>query len=174
MIQPVVPASYIAPPVHKAAPSCQNAPLCTPTSTRSLETFQKQIEAYTKSSRSLHEVHFEKTIKALEKAFANGALLRKEIGGLLEQNNEKRSRKSLKRTMVSQGKIMSYEDIVTVREQQAEREGAKKGKQSAKVQRRAVKATGREAKSPLSKEFQAAEAEIRTMDLEKHCTVLRF
>jgi hypothetical protein len=38
----------------------------------------------------------------------------------------------------------------------------------------AVKAAGREAKSPLSKEFQAAEAEIRTMDLEKHCTVLRF
>jgi hypothetical protein len=37
-----------------------------------------------------------------------------------------------------------------------------------------VKAAGHEAKSPLSKEFQAAEAEIRTMGLEKRCAVLRF
>jgi hypothetical protein len=69
---------------------------------------------------------------------------------------------------------MLYEDMVVVREQRVEREGAKKGKQSAKVRRRAVKAAEREAKSPLSKEFQAAEAEIRTMHLENHCTVLRF
>jgi len=174
MTQPVAPASYIAPPVPDADPSCQNAPLRTPTSARSLETFQKQMEACTEFSRGPHEVHLEKAIKALSKAFADGALLREEIEGLLEQNDEKRSRKSLKRTVVGRGKIMSYEDIVAVREQRAEREGAKKGKQSAKVRRRAVKAAGREAKSPLSTEFQAAEAEIRTMGLEKRCAVLRF
>jgi hypothetical protein len=130
MTQPVAPASHIALPVHEADPSC---PLRTPTSARSLETFQKQMEACTESSRGPYEVHFEKAIKALGKAFADGALLYEEIGGLLEQNNEKRSRKSLKRTAVSRGKIMSYEDIVAVWEQRAEREGAKKGKQSAKV-----------------------------------------
>ena len=159
MTQPVAPASHIAPPVSEADPLCQNAPLRTPTSARSLETFQKQMEACTESSRGPHEVHLEKAVKALGKAFADGALLREEIGGLLEQNNEKRGRKSLKRTVVGRGKIMSYEDIVAVREQRAERESAKKG---------------HEAKSPLSKEFQAAEAEIRTMGLEKRCAVLRF
>jgi hypothetical protein len=174
MTQPVTRASHIAPPVHEADSSCQNAPLRTPTSARSLETFRKQMEACTESSRGPYEVHLEKAIKALGKAFADGALLREEIEGLLEQNDEKRSRKSLKRTVVGRGKIMSSEDIVAVREQRAEREGAKKGKQSAKVRRRAANAAGHEAKSPLSKEFQAAEAEIRTMGLEKRCAVLRF
>jgi len=124
MTQPVAPASHIAPPVSEADPSCQNAPLRTPTSARSLEAFQKQMEACTESSRGPHEVHLEKAIKALGKAFANGALLREEIGGLLEQNDEKRSRKSLKRNVVGRGKIMSYEDIVAVGEQRVEREAS--------------------------------------------------
>jgi hypothetical protein len=100
MTQPVAPASRIALPVHKIDPSYQNAPLRTPTSAHSLETFQKQIEACTESSRGPHELYLEKAIKALRKAFADGALLREEIEGLMEQNDEKRSRKSLKRTVV--------------------------------------------------------------------------
>lgn len=61
--------------------------------------------------------------------FADGALLREEIEGLLEQNDERRSRKLLKRNVVGRGKIMSYEDIVAVREQRVQRDASKRSKQ---------------------------------------------
>jgi len=66
------------------------------------------------------------------------------------------------------GKIMSYEDIVAVREQREEREV----REASKVRR--VNAARCEAISPLPKELQAAEAEIRTMELGNHCDVLHF
>jgi hypothetical protein len=68
---------------------------------------------------------------------------------------------------------MSYEDIVAVREQRVEREAVKKGKQSSK-RRKGIVIARRETTSPLSKEVQVAEAEMRTMGLEKYCAVLRF
>lgn len=170
---PVASASHIPPPVHEAEPPCQNAPSRTPTSAHSLETFRKQMEAVSDLSLESHNAPLEKAVKALGKAFADGALLREEIQGLLEQNDEKRSRKSLKRTVVGRGKIMSYEDIFAVREQRVEREAVKKGKQSSK-RRKGIVMARREKTSPLSKEVQVAEAEMRMMGLEKYCAVLRF
>ena len=124
------------------------------------------MEADTEASLGPHNMLLGKAVKALGKAFADGALLREEIEGLLEQNDEKRNRKSLKRNVVGRGKIMSYEDIVAVREQRVEREAAsKKSKQSGKGRRKRVNVARCEAASPLSKEVQAAEAEIRTMEL---------
>lgn len=174
MTQPVASPSHMPPQAHEIDPPCRDVPLRTPTSARSLETFQKQMEASTEPSYGQHNAVLEKAIKALGKAFADGALLREEIQGLLEQNREKRSRNLLKRTVVGRGKIMSYEDIVAVREQRVEREAAKVTKQSSKVRRKGANVARCAATSPLSREFQAAEAEIRTMDLEKHCAVLRF
>jgi hypothetical protein len=174
MTQPVAPPSHVSPQVNEADQPCQTVPLRTPTSARSLETFQKQMEAGPGSSLVSHNALLEKAIKALGKSFADGALLREEIQGLLEQNSEKRSRNSLKRTVVGRGRIMSYEDIVEVRKQRVEKEAAKKGMQKPKGRRRRVDATRCEVASPLSKEFYAAEAEIRTMDLGNYCGVLRF
>ena len=174
MTQPVAPASHIAPPAHEADPSCQNAPLRTPTSARSLETFQKQMKADTEASLGPYNILLEKAVEALGKVFADGALLREEIEGLLKQNDEKRSRKSLKRTVVGRGKIMSYEDIVAVRDQRMEREASKRSKQSVTSRRKRVNVARCAVASPLSKEVQVAEAEIRAMELGNYCAVSRF
>jgi hypothetical protein len=132
------------------------------------------MEADTEASLGSHNTLLEKAVKGLGKAFADGALLREEIEGLLEQNDEKRSRKSLKRNVVGRGKIMSYGDIVAARKQREEREASKRSKQSVTGRCKRVNLARCEAASPLSKEVQAAEAEIQTMELGKYCAVLRF
>ena len=67
---------------------------------------------------------------------------------------------------------MSYEDIVAVRQQRAEREAVKKGKQT--VERRNGAGMARhEVTSPHLKEVQVAEADICTMELEWSSKLLR-
>jgi hypothetical protein len=80
----------------------------------------------------------------------------------------------LKSHVVGRGKTMTYEDIVAVRNQRVEREAVKRDKQSSKVQRKRANATRCEMTSPLSKNVQAAETEIQSMDLERYCVVLRL
>jgi len=82
-----------------------------------------------RTHRALRPARPVRSGKALGKVFADGALLREEIEGLLEQNDERRSRKLLKRNVVGRGKIMSYEDIVAVREQRVQRDASKRSKQ---------------------------------------------
>jgi len=132
------------------------------------------MEADTEAPLGPHNMLLEKAVKALGKAFADGALLREEIGGPLEQNDEKRSRKSLKRNVVGRGKIMSCEVNVAVREQRVKREASKRSKQSVTGRRKRVNVARCEVASPLSKEVQVAEAEIRAMELGNYCAVLRF
>jgi hypothetical protein len=68
---------------------------------------------------------------------------------LVEKNCKKRSRRSLERNVVRQGKIMSYENIFVVREQWAGIEAGNIGKQSSKEQRKGVKAARCEVIDPL-------------------------
>ena len=54
------------------------------------------------------------------------------------------------------------------------REAARRDHQTSKVRRRGVEVARCEVTSPLSKEFEAAEIEIRSMNLGNYCAVLRF
>lgn len=116
MTKPVAPEHHNPPDVCKTDRPGQSVPLRTPTSARSLEVFQQHLEDGADSLRGTSNAPLEKAVKALRVAFVDRALLREEVRGLLEQNCEKRNRKSLKRIVVGRGKIMSYEDIFAARE----------------------------------------------------------
>lgn len=93
---------------------------------------------------------------AAEKAFAGRAVLHTEDGGLLIQNNEKRSRKWQPARKVGSAKVISYEDII---------EAQNKGdvKNSSQTQKRSSYSTRQaRAKRTYADYTQNAEDKIRS------------
>ena len=110
-----------------------------------------------------------KVFHADEKAIADRDLKLDDNWLLREQNNEKTTRASRRRTVVGRAKVMSYDDIMAAEnDQQAKRNGTRKGKGRDEGKKRGDEGTRAE------KEIDKAHAEIQAMGLEDHCHVLRF
>lgn len=110
-----------------------------------------------------------KVFHADEKAIADRDLKLDDNWLLREQNNEKTTRASRRRTVVGRAKVMSYDDIMAVEnEQQEKQNGTGIGRRGGKGKKRCDEQTR------VEKEIDTAEAEIRETGLEDYCHVLRF
>ena len=164
-------------PMREASSSIEfpfpSIPLRTPTSARSLSFFQRHLEEQIDDGNVTQIASLNKIVKAAEKPFADGVLMRDEVQGLLEQNNEGKPRRSLKRNVVGKGEIMSYEDIVAAREDRDRKEADEKRGKVVKSGRKPLRVPA-EARSPMSIEMMETSREIATASLGRYCTVLRF
>ena len=138
----------------------------TPTSARSLNFFQRHLEEQIDDGNVTQIASLNKIVKAAEKPFADGVLMRDEVQGLSEQNDEGKPRRSLKRNVVGKGKIMSSRDIVAAREDRDRKEADKKRGKVVKSGRKPLKVPA-EARSPMSIEMMEASREIATASLGK-------
>ena len=68
--------------------------------------------------------HFQKLVNATEKAFADRTILLDENRLLFEQNNEGKTRQSVKSTVPGKARIMAYDDIVEAEQKRAVKGGA--------------------------------------------------
>ena len=106
---------------------------------------------------------------AVEKAFADRAILLDENLLLFEQNNERNTRKSIKATAVGKAKVLSYEDIVEAQRQRDLKEanadavrGRGRGRPKRKLPTQVL------GKRSRSQELEVAEQEIRSLGMEEY------
>ena len=127
---------------------------------------QEVVDTYTKLS-------VQKIADAAENAFAERAILLDENLLLFEQNNEKITCTSIKATVVSTVKVMSYEDIVKAQQKRDMKDAETiivKGQQT-KYNRAPSKIIR---KRTRSYEREEAIDEIRVSGIEEYCSVLKF
>jgi hypothetical protein len=87
----------------------------------------------------------QKLAHAAERAFADRALLLDESMLLFEQNNEKKTRASIKSTVAGNTKVMSYDDIIEAKAKRNKRDAQK---QASKRSREAQSSKSRKRKRP--------------------------
>jgi len=128
---------------------------------------QEALDAHTKLS-------IQKVANAAENAFADQVILLDENLLLSEQNNEETTRTSTKVTIVGTAKVLSYEDIVEAQQKRDIKAEAVavQGRQTSKCN----KATPSQVigKRSRSHEREEARDEIRALDIEEYCSVLKF
>jgi hypothetical protein len=107
------------------------------------------------------------------KAVAERDILFNENLGLVEQNNEKTTRKSIKATAVSCAIVVSYEDIVEA-ERQRDLKEASADRLPGRRRGQLRKSTQVIRKRSRSEEVGVAQDEIKALGLEEYCSVLRF
>ena len=101
--------------------------LCTPTTSVSFNVLRSQVEKDLSGLDDETRLRIQKLANAGADVFAERALLRDRERTLLEQNNEKKARQSVRSTVVGKAKVMSYEDIVEARERRNRKEADKAG-----------------------------------------------
>lgn len=102
---------------------CENGQqICTPTTSISFNVLRDQVEHDLSSLDEQARFRITKLANAGADIFAERALLRDRERTLLEQNNEKKQRQSVRSTVVGKAKVMSYEDIVEARNKREMRE----------------------------------------------------
>jgi hypothetical protein len=90
-----------------------------------------------------------------------------------KQNNESKSRKSTRSTVVCKAKVISYEDIVEAQAKRDAKEAAVvKGKRGRK--RKATAPEQTQAKRTRKNEMEVAEGIIEAEGMGSYCSVLRF
>lgn len=144
----------IAPTVTlPSQPSLSPTSLKTPTNIISLAALQSKLTERPDRTEGA-DPYLQKIINAAQRAFAERELLRQENETLVQQNNEKKTRKHVKERKIGDAKIMTFEDIVEARNvwERAEAERERK---------RAVK----EAKA-IEKEKADAEKQIKKVEKE--------
>lgn len=101
-------------------------PLPTPTTSEKLRSLCVKIEedCYKLERPGHHQL--QKLAHAAERAFADRALLFDENMLLFEQNNERKTRTSIKPTVASNAKVMSYDDIIKAKAKRNKRDAQKK------------------------------------------------
>ncbi|KAF1818790.1 uncharacterized protein K489DRAFT_373798 [Dissoconium aciculare CBS 342.82] len=92
---------------------------------------------------------------------------------LFEQNNEKRVRESVRRTMVGRVKVMSYEDILEAERQRSVR-GAKKIARGTTIATETPYVAVARTLSSAEEEALEARRELAAMGLQDHCHVFNF
>jgi hypothetical protein len=135
-------------------PSLSPTSLKTPTNLVSLATLQSKL-----TERSVHcesvDLYLQKFINAAQRAFAERELLRQENDTLVQQNNEKNTRKHIKERKIGDAKVMTFEDIVEARKAWERTEAERERKRAEK-----------EAKA-IEKEKANAEKQMKKVEKEK-------
>jgi hypothetical protein len=120
-------------------------------------------------------LQIQRLANAAENAFADRAILLDENLLLIEQNNERNTRKSIKATAVGSAKVMSYEDIVEAQKQRdmkdASADSVPKRGRGRPRRKSTTQVLGKRSRSA---ELEAAEHETKLLGLEEYCSVLRF
>ncbi len=105
--------------------------------------------------------------------FADQSILLDENLLFFEQNNEKTTCKSIKATIVGSARVMSYEDIVEAQKQRDIKETAARAVQGRRRLNRKLSSQVL-GKRSRGEELEQAKREIRTLGIEKYCSVLDF
>jgi hypothetical protein len=146
----------------------------TPVTMDALLCLRLRVEKSARAAEDPNAVLVQKLANAAELAFAERNLLFNDNRVLLDQNNESRTRQSVKNTIVGRAKMMAYADIVAAQEKrdkaEARPKGGKRGKRKHKAPLLAVESSG----SAQCKELKQGEREIETSGLKGYCSVLRF
>lgn len=163
-------------PEGNPAPSSDlhEAPLKTPTSATSFNAMRHKLDQIIGALDDDAKPHVQKVMNAVERSFANSTLLVNENQLLMEQNREKRLRKSTKATVVGTAKIMSFEDIKQAQRQREKKEAAsvKRGVQKRKGNVATLKSA--HVRRSCEQEIHSAEQEIANAGLSSYCTVIAF
>ena len=165
------PSGNIVPQVLNANAdvASQDEVICTPTTYESLVSLRTDIE---KKVESPVRRRFRKLANAAEEAFADRAILRDRTELLIEQNNERKTRLSVRSTVVGSARVMSYEDIVEARRKREIKDSTegrilcKRGAHARRTRARPEKA--------CSKEIEDGKQEIQASGLEQYCSILQF
>lgn len=115
--------------------------------------------------------HFQKLANATEKAFADRSILLDENRLLFEQNNEKRTRQSVKSTMPGNARIMTYDDIVEAEQKRAAKVSAAGAKRGGRRPKSSEPGGGKRSRTD---ELGIGKGEIKALGLEEYCSVLQF
>ena len=133
-----------------------------------------RVEKSARAAEDPNAVLVQKLANAAELAFAERNLLFNDNRVPLDQNNESRTRQSVKSTIVGRAKMMEYADVVAAQEKrdkaEARPKGGKGGKRKQKTPLLAVESSG----SEQSKGLEQGERKIETSGLTGYCSVLRF
>lgn len=127
-------------------PDIHGDELRTPTTSSGWRMLQREVAESISTLDGKTKLYFQKMTNASEKSYAENALHRDQIRLLLEQNNEKKIRQSIKSTVVGHAKVMSYEDIVEARKKRDEKEVAKADRAAKTLKRKAAAGTATGAK----------------------------
>lgn len=146
----------------------------TPTTSEGLMSLRRQIDGSIALGRALnssYKLHIPKLANAAENAFADRTILLDENLLLFEQNNEKITRKSIKATVVSNARIMSYGDIVEAQRQRDIKEAAA---EAVRGRRRSNHKSLSQVlrKRSRGEKVEQAEREFRVLGIERYCSVL--
>jgi hypothetical protein len=117
---------------------------------------------------------FEKLANAAEMSIADCALKHDRIEILEKQNNEKKVRQAARSTVVGQGKVFSWDDIVAARQKQDQKAVSKQSKRTKLVQKTKGKASdveSRRRKRLETDEIAEAEREISKTGMASFCSV---
>ncbi|KAF3029623.1 hypothetical protein E8E12_000479 [Didymella heteroderae] len=160
-----------------AMSTSQDGPVRTPVTPVTMDALLSLRQRVEKSARAADDPNaalVQKLANAAELAFAERNLLFNDNRVLLDQNNESRTRQSVKNTIVGRAKMMEYADIVAAQEKrdkaEARPKGGRGGKRKQKNPLLAIESSG----SAQSKELEQGEREIETSGLKGYCSVLRF
>ena len=174
------PEQQVAPitlPTENERDFLQAVQLATPTTSDSLMSLRKKIDKRLAGDGELDrscKTQIQKLANAVEKAFADRAILLDENLLLFEQNNERNTRKSIKATAVGKAKVLSYEDIVEAQRQRDIKEASADTAPKRGRGRPRRKSPTQVLGKSRSQELEVAEHEIRSLGMEEYCSVLRF
>lgn len=115
------PSTQITTEPKSAVPS----KMVTPTTSTSFDVLRSEVEKDLSGLDEEARLRVQKLANAGADVFAERAILRDRERVLLEQNNEKKTRQSVRSTVVGKAKVMSYEDIVEARKKREKKEASK-------------------------------------------------
>jgi hypothetical protein len=160
-----------------ATSTSQDGPVRTPVTPITMDallSLRQRVEKSARAAEDPNAVLVQKLANAAELVFAERNLLFNDNRVLLDQNNESRTRQSVKNTIVGRAKMMDYADIVAAQKKrdkaEARPKGSKRGKRKQKAPLLVVESSG----SVQFKELEQGEREIETSGLTGYCSVLRF
>lgn len=122
-----------------ATSTSQDGPVRTPVTPVTMDallSLRLRVEKSARAAEDSNAVLVQKLANAAELAFAERNLLFKDNRVLLDQNNESRTRQSVKNTIVGRAKMMEYADIVAAQEKRDKAEARPKGGKRGKRKQR--------------------------------------
>jgi hypothetical protein len=154
-------------------PSTSELTLRTPTTLHDFQHVQTRLQSKLDACDEEARLFLAKISNAAEKVYADRAMLFDDNRLLFEQNNEKRTRESVRRTMVGRAKIMSYGDILEAERRRSVKDAKKIVGDDIIVTETPCVPVARMLSS-AEEEALDARRELAAMGLRDYCLVLNF